>query len=259
MGFRDRLKEGAEKAAKKATEAAEKATEEARKAAAGDSTGLIGSAIEGAMSSSAGGAVANAFTGLREFARSGDDKVSVELYLERLVSAVRKDDVSEDRSARDVYLDAKRRRRKLGLASIGTGPFSAVTSQAVDLYCEVAILVDLVDVHHLALTDREVAAHAVLMWGFTDSYPVAESAMNSNPPVADLVAKRLGTAAGDRMPEKMTTRGVSSALWKARSDISAVRKSTTTGAVKGAVFTGRSTKNAIKRIEEQLTEAGHKP
>jgi hypothetical protein len=259
MGFRDRLKEGAEKAAKMASETAERATEEARKAAAGESTGLIGSAIEGARTSSAGGAIANAFVGLREFAKANSDEISVELYLERLVAAVRKDDVADDRSARDVYLDAKRRRRKLGLASIGTGPFSGVTSQAVDLYCEVAILVDLVDVHRLELTNRDVAAHALLMWDFAESFEVASNAMDGNPPVADLLARRLGSAAGDRMPEKMSTRGVSSAIWKARSDISAIRKSTTTGAVKGAVFTGRSTKNAIKKLDEQLTVSGHKP
>lgn len=248
MGLRGKLTERVDQAAKKAAATASRAADE---------VGKVASSVADAGEEKQGGKISGAFAGLRGLARPGEEEpISAEAYLKRLVAAVRRDDDEEDRTGRDVYLSAKRRRRKLGLLSLGTGPFAGVTSQVVDLYCDVAVLVDLSDLHQPGLSNSEIAAHAVLMWGFADSYERAAGAIASDPPLAELISKRLGNVAGERMPDKTSPRSIASAIWRARTDVAAVKKASVVGAVKGAAFTGRSTKKAIATIERQLRAVG---
>lgn len=76
-----------------------------------------------------------------------------------LVRAVRDDDGGRERSSRDLYVRARKRRRRLGLAALGAGPMAGVASRIADLYCEAATFCDVVDIHELDLGDEQIAAH----------------------------------------------------------------------------------------------------
>lgn len=103
--------------------------------------------------------VGDGFRSFRAMFSGGDEKVlSVESFLVRLVRAVRNDDESGERSSREVYVTARKRRRRLGLIAFGAGPFVGVANQVADLYCETATFCDVAALRHLHVSDEAIAA-----------------------------------------------------------------------------------------------------
>jgi hypothetical protein len=68
------------------------------------------------------------FRGFRGMLADDGGSLKVEAYLVALVRAVRDDEHDEDRSRRDLYVRARKRRRRLGLISLGAGPMMGVAS-----------------------------------------------------------------------------------------------------------------------------------
>jgi hypothetical protein len=70
--------------------------------------------------------------------------------------------------------------------------------------------------------------------------------------VANILAGKLRERAGEQLPDKLTKRSVTKALWDVRGRLGDARKGATTGAVRTVVFTGHRTKKVIKKAEAQL-------
>lgn len=188
----------------------------------------------------------------REMFEDDEQPLSVERFLLILVRLVREDEQVEERRARDVYLTARKRRRRLGLMSFGAGPLIGVANQLADLYCETATVCDVAALHGLNLSDEQMGAHMLVLWGVTDSHSAAERAIAGEPPVANILATKLRGRAVEQLPERLTKRSVTKALWNVRSAIGDARKDATTGAVRTVAFTGHRTKKVIKKAEAQL-------
>jgi hypothetical protein len=225
VGLRDRLEENAARL-----------SEGARRAAASAPAQRLG----------------ESFHGLREVWRNEDGSVSVEGFLLALVRAVRDDEEAEGRSRRDVYVEARKRRRRLGLLAFGTGPLVGVANQLADLYCETALLCDVAEFHGLELSDEQIAARMLVLWSLSDDLDSAEGAIGSEPALADLLGARLLEFAGERLPDELTTRSAINAVWDARGALQEAGKGTTSGAVRTVAFTGHRTKKLIKKAEAQL-------
>ncbi|HEX7245790.1 MAG TPA: hypothetical protein VF245_09520 [Solirubrobacterales bacterium] len=190
--------------------------------------------------------------GFRGMLDGGEESLSVEFFLLSMVRAVRDDELEDDRSRREVYVTARKRRRRLALAAIALGPFAAAANQVADLYCEAAVICDLADFHEVELTDDQVAAHMLVLWEVAGDLATAERAIAGNPPVADLLGERLFDEFDERLPEDLTRRSIAKALWDVRDDVNDLRKSTMGDAVRVAAFTGSRTRKVIERIEGQL-------
>jgi hypothetical protein len=225
VGFRDRLQQ---KAIQYGEEARAKAVTSVPVQVAGD--GLRG------------------FLGLLE---GEDDAFTVDLFLLSLVRAVR-DDERDERSKREVYVAARKRRRRLGLAAFATGPLVGVANQVADLYCEAAVICDLAAFHRQELSDEQVVAHLLVLWNVADGYEAAHASVQGNPPISSLLGDRLFLEVDEYLPEELTKRSIAKALWEVREGVGGVRKGATTEAVRTVAFTGHRTKKTIKRLEVQL-------
>lgn len=226
MGIRDRLEANAVRLG-----------ESARKAAVGAPGQLAG---EG-------------FRGLRAmFSDADEEALSAERFLLTLVRAVREDRPEDDRDARDVYVTARKRRRRLALLAVGTGPLAGMVNQLADLYCETATMCDVAALHGLELTDEHVSAHMLVLWGISDDHPAALEAMAGDPPVTRILAGRLRDQLNETMPDQLTKWSMTKALWDARGAVGDARKGATTRAVGTVVLTGHRTKKVIRNAEAQL-------
>lgn len=226
MGLRDRLEENARRL-----------SEEGRKAVASTSAQRV---EEG-------------FRSLRELVGGNDEQAfTIEGFLLALVRAVRNDEREERLRAREVYTTSRKRRRRLGLMSFGTGPMIGVANQLSDLYCETAIICGVAEQYGLELGDEQLAAHMLVLWGIVGTFEEAERAMEGNPAVAGILARKLRDRLGDHLPENLTKRSAVKALWDMRSSLEDGRKAGSSGAVRTVVFTGFHTKKVIKRVEAQL-------
>lgn len=194
--------------------------------------------------------------GLRGFRGmlSGEEgePLSVEFFMLSMVRAVRSDELDDDRSRREVYVAARKRRRRLALAALAFGPLAGVANQIVDLYCETAVICDLADFHGQALTDDQVVAHMLVLWEIADDLEVARRSVSGDPPVADLLGEKLFDQLDERLPDELTRTSIVGALWKVRADVGSMRKGATGEAVRTVTFTGFRTKKLIGRLEEQL-------
>jgi hypothetical protein len=231
MGWRDRLEENAGRLG-----------ESARKAAASAPGQIAGEGLRGIRAI---------------FADNDEQQLSVERFLLVLVQAVRDDNQREDHGARDLYVSARKRRRRLGLMSFGAGPLVGVANQLADLYCETATFCDVAALKGLSLSDEQIGAHMLVLWGVTDYHETAQNAIAGEPPVAGSLASRLREQATAQMPETLTKRSITKALWDARSAIGDARKGATTDAVRTVAFTGHRTKKLIKQVEAQLEAGAH--
>jgi hypothetical protein len=167
---------------------------------------------------------------------------------------VRADEREEDRSARDVFKTARSRRRRLGLLSFGAGPLVGVATHIVDLYCETATVCDLADLHSIALTEHDVAAHMLVLWGISGSVEDAKAVMTGSgaQSLASIVAGHVVGGAAEHIPDKLTKRAAIQALSDARHLADDGRKAAGAGSVSGIVFTGHRTKQLIEKAELQL-------
>jgi len=189
--------------------------------------------------------------GLRDLLND-DQPLSIERFLLLLVGSVGGDEEVGERRDRDVYRGARKRRRRLAVLAFAAGPLVGVANQLADLYCETAIVCDVAAHRGLALEDEEVAAHMLVLWGILDNLEAASGAIGGEPPVATVLAGKLRDRAGEQMPEKLTKRSVTKALWDARAQLGDARKGATSGAVRNVMFTGHRTKQVIARAEAQL-------
>lgn len=194
------------------------------------------------------------YRGLQSVYKDEDRPVTIENVLAALVAAVRADEHEEDRSARDVFKAARSRRRRLGLLSFGAGPLVGVATHVVDLYCETATVCDLADLHAIGLTEHQIAAHMLVLWGILDGVDEAEAVMagTSTQSLASIVGGRVHGGAAGHIPDKLTKRAAIQALWDARHLVGDAREAAGAGSVSGVVFTGHRTKQLIKKAELQL-------
>jgi hypothetical protein len=181
-------------------------------------------------------------------AEFGDAPPSPESFLLALVRAVREDDPVEDRRARDIYVEARKRRRRLGLLSLGTGPFAGVANQIADLFCETATVCDVAALHGLGLSDAELGAHMLVLWEVSADLEEAQNMLQGDPPLAQVLAARARDRAGEQLPDQPTKASLTKAFWGARGAMADARKD----AVRTVVFTGHRTKIVIERAEIQL-------
>lgn len=203
----------------------------------------------------------NAFRGLRLLLSDDEQSLSIEQFLVALVRAVRHDTQAEERSVRDVFETARRRRRRLGLASFGAGPLVGVATKLTDLYCETATVCDLADVHELDLDEPQIAAHMLVLWTIVDDVGQARAIVDgtSEQTVATILTARVVDRAGEHVPERMTKLIAIKALWDARGVVGDARAVAGKGSVGGVVFTGHRTKQFIKQAEHQLGLAQTSP
>jgi len=249
MGLRDRLEGGAQRLEKTARSAAssnlsKQVASSAR--AAGRAAGTTDT----------GKRAAGGFTELKAIVTNDNDApLSAELFLVSLVRAVRLDDGFEGRSVRDVYEEARNRRRLLGIASFGAGPLRGVATQLSDLYCEIAIMGDLANTHHLPLDDDHVAAHMLALWEIAGDATTGLALIRgtADRSLTAVLADPLRTKAAGYVPPQMTRRALTTALWQARGAIGDVRSGATgKGTVRGVVFAGKRAKALIARASAQL-------
>ena len=226
MGLRDRLQEHALRVG----------VEAGRKAAA---------SVPGQMAG-------DGLRGFRAMLDGRDESLGVEPFLRSLVRAVRSDELDEDRSRRQVYVAARKRRRRLGLIAIALGPLAGIGNQVADLYCETAVICDLADFHGQELSDDQVVAHMLVLWEIADDFAAARRSVAGNPPVASLLGQRLFDQLDERLPDEPTKGSIVKALWDVRADLTATRSGFSGEAVRTVAFTGQRTKKVIGRVEEQL-------
>jgi hypothetical protein len=193
------------------------------------------------------------YRGLRTVFKDEEPPVKIESVLAALVAAVRADEHDEGRSDRDVFRAARSRRRRLGLLSFGAGPLVGEATQIVDLYCETAIVCDLADLHSIDLTERQIAAHMLVLWNLTESLGQAEAIMAGagTQSLGSIVTGRIRGGVTAHLPDKPTKRAAIQALWGMRHVVDDAR-AVAAGSVGGVVFTGHRTKQIIEKIELQL-------
>ncbi|HEX4436813.1 MAG TPA: hypothetical protein VH061_08455 [Solirubrobacteraceae bacterium] len=213
-------------------------------------------ALEGAAlrSKSFAANAVESYSGLRRVIEGSDGPVGPDVVLAGLVAAVRRDEVESDRSSRDVYRITRARRRKLGLISFGAGPLRGVASQVVDLYCDTAALFDVAALHSVSLSDKDAAAHMLVVWGVLpdshEAFAVLTGADGRN--LSQVLLERAsgtGTMIGGGLSDK---RSAIEALFKARSLLAAGKVAAGSGNVKDVVFAGHHAKQVIRRSERQL-------
>lgn len=180
--------------------------------------------------------------------------ISIEQVLAALVAGVKADEHEEDRSARDVFKTARRRRRRLGLLSFGAGPLVGVATHIVDLYCETATVCDLADLYSISLTEHDVAAHMLVLWEIVEGIDEGKAVMTgaSTQSLASIIGGRVEDGVVAHIPDRLTKRAAVRALADARHLVSDAREAAGDGSVRGVVFTGHRTKKLIKKAELQL-------
>jgi hypothetical protein len=198
--------------------------------------------------------VGSGFQALRTILADEGRPTNVETFLLTLIKAVRDDEPSEQRTRRDVYEDARGRRRRLGMVSFGAGPLVGVATQIVDLYSDIATFCDLVDVYGLGLGEREIAAHMLVMWAIIKPLGEAEAVMagTGDRTIATIMADTLRGGAASHLPASSTKRAVAKALWDARALLGDARDAAGAGSVSGVAFAGHHAKQFIKKAEHQL-------
>ncbi|MEA2170400.1 MAG: hypothetical protein QOF76_3700 [Solirubrobacteraceae bacterium] len=171
---------------------------------------------------------------------------TVESLLLTLVGAVHDDE--DEQTAKDVLEAAKKRRRRIGLVRLGTGPFAGVAGEVTDLYVETATVCDLSELHRLALTDAAVAAHMLVLWGVYETVPQAAEAIDHGT-VSSTLSARFSEKVGTDQP--ITAVRAIKILWRARSLRDDLEGTSAVGAV---VMPGRQAKKFIKTAERLLLE-----
>jgi hypothetical protein len=216
---------------------------------------VAGEAAEGGAVQQAGQRLRD----LREAVRAGQAGViGPERFLVLLVGAARsRADGDEGRSAKHVRRSARKRHRRLGIASWIAGPFAGVAGEVTDLYSETATVCDLVDTHGLQLEDEEIAAHMLVLWSVTDDLGQARGAVEgTQQTVASLVSARVvarwSEATFGALPERLSTVDVIKLLWKLR-DVPSDVRDLSDGSIRRVARAGSRTKQFIARAEQQLT------
>jgi hypothetical protein len=197
------------------------------------------------------------FRGFRTMLTEDERGQSIEVYLLALVRAVRDDDHDEEQANRDVYVRARKRRRRLGLISFGAGPMVGAASRMADLYCETATVCDVADLHGLDLSDEQVAAHMLVLWSIAEDFARAEAAMRGEPPVAEILGAKLFEYLNLELEAQPTKLAIAKAIWDVQrlnplNVADDAKKAVGGQPIRSVAFTGHRTKKVIKKAEAQL-------
>jgi len=178
-----------------------------------------------------------------------DQPISIEALVVALVDAVRKDGELRELSDRDVLKAAKRRYRRLGTISLPAGP---IGGHLVNLYCEAATLCDIVEVRRAPLSDEEITAHLLVLWGAMADVTGATAAVQGTGPsvLATLVARAKGRVKLPP-PGQATKRSAVVALWSVRGALGDAREIETPG-VRENLFPGSRVKAFIAEANREL-------
>jgi hypothetical protein len=203
------------------------------------------------------GQVADAYRGFRALLADDEKVLSIEAYLLALVGAVRKDERDDEESRREVYVTARKRRRRLGLITFGAGPLAGVASRLADLYCEAAVICDVADHYDLNLSDEQIAAHLLVLWSIADDFAQADHAMRGSSSVAGIFQVKLVERSGIELPEEMTKTAIAKVLWEfhqldIRDTVVGAKKAAGGQPIRSVAFTGHRTKKVMKKAEKQL-------
>lgn len=179
------------------------------------------------------------------------DRIAASSPEEFVLGLVRRarDEDDEGLTPDQVRKDARKRRRRLGIASFVAGPLAGVAGEATDLYTETATVCDLADLHDLTLSDLEIGAHMLVLWNVADTSAEAQATLEgTGPAIADRLRVRFDEVVQETMPEKVTVIAVIKVLWKVRS----LRDAATSGAFVRVLRAGAQTKEFLARAERQL-------
>lgn len=146
-----------------------------------------------------------------------DQPLTAEALLLLIVDAVHKDEPRE-LSEKDVKKAGKRRQRLATAAGLTGGPVGLTIA---NLYCEAAVLCDVVDLHGLALTDEEIAAHLLVLWNAVADFDAGRQAIDGTGlSVMAHVGLRMQQQLHERVTDKpigeMTKTDIVKALWRLR-------------------------------------------
>jgi hypothetical protein len=180
-----------------------------------------------------------------------DGSASPEGFVLGLVRQARDED-DDSLTEKQVRKDAKKRRRRLGIASFAAGPLAGAAGEATDLYTETATVCDLVDLHGLTLTDAEIGAHMLVLWGVTEDLAVARATLEGQEPtIWMLLSDRYrGKVIGDDV--EATVPNIVKAMWKQRELHSELRDAAGQGSFKRVLRAGAQTKEFVALAEAQL-------
>jgi hypothetical protein len=180
-----------------------------------------------------------------------DGNASPEGFVLGLVRSAR-DPEDEPLSEKQVRKDAKKRRRRLGIASFAAGPLAGAAGEATDLYTETATVCDLVDLHDLTLSDVEIGAHMLVLWRLTDDLASARSTLDGTGPTLwmRLSERYRGEVIGEDV--QATVPNVVKAIWKQRELHADLREAAGQGSFKRVLRAGSQTKEFLARAEAQL-------
>jgi hypothetical protein len=161
---------------------------------------------------------ADTVTRLRAIQKLDDSHpMTIEMLLLMLVEIIRSEDRQRRPASRDAVADAARTRQRVaGAATIAGG---ALGGYVVSLYCEAAVLCDVVDWHQLDLSRRQAAAHLLVLWNVVPDYHAAMVAMDGRgESAAACVSSRARAKIGiEKRPREMNTKDVLLLLWRLRS------------------------------------------
>ncbi|MEA2123996.1 MAG: hypothetical protein QOI80_778 [Solirubrobacteraceae bacterium] len=181
-----------------------------------------------------------------------DGNASPEGFVLGLVRSAR-DDEDDGLTEKQVRKEARKRRRRLGIASFAAGPLAGAAGEATDLYTETATVCDLVELHGLTLTDLDIGAHMLVLWGLTDDLAEARGALDgTSVPITALISRRWVGEISDEQPGELTVVGVIKAMWKSRALTNDLRDAAGQGSFKRVLRAGAQTKEFMERAEGQL-------
>jgi hypothetical protein len=182
---------------------------------------------------------------------------SAESYLLMLVRAVRDDEREEEQSNRDLYVRARKRRRRLGLIAFGAGPMAGAANRVSDLYCEVATFCDVADFHALELSDEQIAAHMLVLWSIVEDFPRAESVMRGEPPLVEVLKGKLSESLGLNLEVESTKASIAKGIWEihrlnAADAVAGAKEMAKGQRIRSVAFAGHHVKKVIGKAEAQL-------
>jgi hypothetical protein len=139
-------------------------------------------------------------------------RLSVEAFLVLLLDTMNADDDDDTPTAKQVERAGRRRARRAGIVGIWGGPAGLCLAS---LYSEAMLVCDIVDRHDLDLTDEQIAAHLLVLWGLSPNLDSATAAIEgTGPSVAEQV---LGDRVLDDKPiTELRPKDAVMVLWRMR-------------------------------------------
>jgi hypothetical protein len=181
-----------------------------------------------------------------------DGAASPEGFVLGLVRTAR-DPEDEDLTQKQVRKDARKRRRRLGIASFAAGPFAGAAGEATDLYTETATVCDLADLHDLPLSDLDIGAHMLVLWNVAADLGAGRAALDgTGPSIVALLQARWASSLAEHIPDRWTVVNTIKFIWRVRGLQGDLTDAAASGAFKRVLRAGAQTKEFLARAEAQL-------